>query len=133
MAVVDIARVPFDKSSETYQVLGLNAAKQSGKSVELYLWEQMGNGDTGQPLLILNEVMEISFHFVVQSGTLSSGTVTGSNNPTDGYVDLADHTGTAIDFTASGVAGLTPYMLYVRPETAGTSPDVDVYAVVRYK
>lgn len=131
MATIAVQRVSID-TSETYQLVGDAGGSQSRNNVEVFLWEALGSGDDGQPLLLLNEVVELSFHMILNSGTVElaiEGSNTGAN-----WVDLKDETGTTIAATATSAFGLTPYTLYVRPDvTSGTSPDVDLYVVVRYK
>ena len=131
MATIPIQRVSID-TSETYQLIGQAYGSQSRKNMEVFLWEELGEGDDGQPLCVMNEVVELSFHMIKNSGTVElaiEGSNTGAN-----WVDLQDQTGTAIAATDTAVFGFVPYTLYVRPDvTSGTSADVDIYVVVRYK
>ena len=110
MATIPIQRVSID-TSETYQLIGEAYGSQSRKNMEVFLWEELGEGDDGQPLCVMNEVVELSFHMIKNSGTVElaiEGSNTGAN-----WVDLQDQTGTAIAATDTAVFGFVPYTLYI--------------------
>lgn len=99
----------------------------------LYLWENLVNGDTGQPL----EFGGWADRSVQVVGTFGSGgkcVIQGSlmlASPT--YATLTDAGSVDLEITAASIEQILPMAIWLRPSiTAGDgTTDLDVYIMVR--
>jgi hypothetical protein len=96
-----------------------------------YRWTDYSTADTSTPIKVQN--MQGLAGSVQVTGTFGSATITlqASNDGTN-YVTLKDSTGTAISFTAAGMAEFSTAALYLKPtSTGGTADNVTVTVILR--
>ena len=96
-----------------------------------YRWTDYSTADTSTPIKVQN--MQGLAGSVQVTGTFGSATSTlqASNDGTT-YVTLKDSAGTAISFTAAGMAEFSTAALYLKPtSTGGTADNVTVTVILR--
>ena len=96
-----------------------------------YRWTDYSTADTSTPIKVQN--MQGLAGSVQVTGTFGSATITlqASNDGTN-YVTLKDSAGTAISFTAAGMAEFSTAALYLKPtSTGGTADNVTVTVILR--
>jgi hypothetical protein len=96
-----------------------------------YRWTDYSTADTSTPIKVQN--MQGLAGSVQVTGTFGGATITlqGSNDGTN-YVTLKDSAGTAISFTAAGMAEFSTAALYLKPTSSGgTADNVTVTVILR--
>lgn len=96
-----------------------------------YRWTDYSTADTSTPIKVQN--MQGLAGSVQVTGTFGSATITlqASNDGTN-YVTLKDSAGTAISFTAAGMAEFSTAALYLKPTSSGgTADNVTVTVILR--
>jgi hypothetical protein len=96
-----------------------------------YRWTDYSTADTSTPIKVQN--MQGLAGSVQVTGTFGGATITlqGSNDGTN-YVTLKDSAGTAISFTAAGMAEFSTAALFVKPTSSGgTADNVTVTVILR--
>lgn len=102
-----------------------------GTMVRLFTWTGLANGDTGDPV----SIVDYADLTATLEGTFSTGgsvTLEGSNDGTN-YYALTDPQGNAITKTAAGIESVTETPRYIRPSvTAGDgSTSIEVRLLAR--
>lgn len=96
-----------------------------------YRWTDYSTADTSTPIKVQN--MQGLAGSVQVTGTFGSATITlqASNDGTN-FVTLKDSAGTAISFTAAGMAEFSTAALYLKPTSSGgTADNVTVTVILR--
>jgi hypothetical protein len=96
-----------------------------------YRWTDYSTADTSTPIKVQN--MQGLAGSVQVTGTFGSATITlqASNDATN-FVTLKDSAGTAISFTAAGMAEFSTAALYLKPTSSGgTADNVTVTVILR--
>jgi hypothetical protein len=96
-----------------------------------YRWTDYSTADTSTPIKVQN--MQGLAGSVQVTGTFGGATITlqGSNDGTN-FVTLKDSAGTAISFTAAGMAEFSTAALYLKPTSSGgTADNVTVTVILR--
>jgi hypothetical protein len=96
-----------------------------------YRWTDYSTADTSTPIKVQN--MQGLAGSVQVTGTFGGATITlqGSNDGTN-FVTLKDSAGTAISFTAAGMAEFSTAALYLKPTSSGgTADNVTVTLILR--
>ena len=93
-----------------------------------WIWEAMGNADSGGALDPNGGGINFADKTVQMSGTWGSATIVlqGSNDGVTWFT-LVDPQGNAISMTSDGLEAVLENPLYIRPKSSGgTGTDVDV-------
>ena len=96
-----------------------------------YRWTDYSTADTSTPIKVQN--MQGLAGSVQVTGTFGSATIAlqASNDGTN-FVTLKDSAGTAISFTAAGMAEFSTAALYLKPTSSGgTADNVTVTVILR--
>lgn len=96
-----------------------------------YRWTDLSTADTAAPVKIQN--MQGLAGSAQVTGTFGGATIAlqASNDGTN-YVTMKDSTGTAITFTAAGMAEFSTAALFIKPASSGgTDDNVTVTIVLR--
>ncbi len=96
-----------------------------------WLWEAVGDVDTGAPLGPDAGGIDFADKTVQLVGTFNNATIVieGSNDGVT-YVTLTDPQGNALSFSADAIEVILENPLYIRPSSSGGSGSADVDVII---
>ena len=99
------------------------------RTVSIYTWTGLVNGDTGQPV----EAPEAADRSVEFGGTFDTSTIVLEGKIGEAYSTLTDPQGNAISKTAASLEQVEEVARYMRPRVTagGASTSLNVYLLVR--